>query len=511
MKFQQYVTQSGKLLVYMNPEDLTLPLPEGVQITDNQDYYNNTYFPLQCFNAETYDTLKRRDEAAWSVVYGSVNKFLSMTGKDINKQICMTFMMMHDILNTMTSTNMADCIRIKGDALNELDKNTDICTKLERFVELDMPIPDLEDVGGRPQDTEEMTFRRPHVVQLTSIALLCKLLSPVFGQFFWQYKKNTNMDNNIKEIHCATILTPLFNRRYRDLILKLNNFINNILAQQIKQKDDIVSAVNGNTINSQALSGSSSIFTRKLITVDLYKTDGNIMTYITTCLKNSVDTQYRTASSKNNIKERDTNSLKDTASDEGNASRLENESFTSTKTADVPIITEWMIERATDKWMHMCDMPKEIYDQAMAYYRSNLPPMTPISNYLLCTYFGTDIGGAAGISMISAMSYTNLAVILQYILITKLQYFDLAHAIMLIPLNRLKSQLTNIDNKVRMTWSNTYAYRNFKNKFTHGIGDRECDAKLKEIVEFLTVRVHQYNTAPVFKSICLTVQIYRSG
>lgn len=506
MKFSQYQTDSGKFLVYIDPEDIKLPIPDeinsnGTMISldtgDKKDiYFENAYKPLLLFNAETYDTLKKHDISSWDVVFGSVNRFLKVLDDNSKLQICMVFMKMHANLNEMTSGNILTIIQNIGSMLDELDHGTDLCTKLEDFVNKDMPIPNLEDVGSRPQDTEEMTFRRPHVLQLTTIALLCKLLSPIFGQFFWQYKRNTNVDNNIKEIHCATILTPLFNRRYRPLILKLNYFVGNILVQQYKQKDDIISAYSGNTIDSQALSGVSSIYTRKFITVDLYKTDGNLMTYITTCLKNSVDTQYKTASSKNSIKERDSN-LKETASDEGNASRLENESFSSNKTADVPIIVEWEIEIAVKKWKKKFNIDEDIYDQAVAYYSNNLPAMTCISNYMLCTYFGTSLGGAQGISMISAQSYMHLSIILQYILIQQ-KFYSLVYAMSVAPINRVKAQLTSIDNKVRMTWCNTYSYRNFKERFPFGIGDKECDAKLKDIVEYITGKVLIYNIAPIF-------------
>lgn len=507
MKFVQHQIESGKLLVYLDPEELQLPIPEVIKDlngniikldTDElkRNYFEKTYEPLLLFNAETYDTLKKHEFSSWQVVFGSVNKFLESVDDNVKFEICMTFMKMHNHLNEMTSENILQIIQKLGSMLDELDSITNLCAKLEIFVNSDLPIPNLEDVGGRPQDTEEMTFRRPHVLQLTTIALLCKLLSPIFGQFFWQYKKNTNVDNNIKEIHCATILTPLFDRVYKPLILKLNYFVNNILIQQYKQKDDIVSVYSGNTIESQALNGVSGIYTRKFITVDLYKTDGNLMTYITTCLKNSVDTQYRTASSKNSIKERDVN-LKETASDEGNASRLENESFSSSKTADVPIIVEWEIEKAVVKWRQKFNFDDDIYEQANAYYLNNVPPMTPMSNYLLCTYFGNVLGGALGIGMISALSFSQLAINLQYVLI-KQGFNSLAHALMIVPLGRVKAQLTSIDNKVRMTWSNTYSYRNFKERFPFGVGDKECDVKLREIVDHLTMKVYMFNTAPVF-------------
>ena len=500
MRFVRTLPEYGRLGVFLDPEKLVLPLPKEIEDKSTEEidkYIKEVYRPLQCFNIETYETLKKRDEENWDVVYGPVNRFLAGLSEDIQKEIMMSLMMMHRVIDDITSTNLLESITQLGDILNKLDLSTNLCDKLEVFTDTTMPIPDLNDVGKRPQDTEEMTFHREHVVPLTAISLLCKMLAGVFGQFFWQYKRNTVIDNSIKEIHCAAILTPLFDRKYKTLILKLNNFLHSIILQQFKQKDDIISAINGNTISSQVLQISSSLYTRKLVTVDACKEDGNIMTYITTCAKNSADTVYRTASSKSNIKERDSDSLKESTSDEGNASRLENESFTSSKTADIPIIVEWNIELAIAKWLKTTGMSQDIYDQAMAYYKNHIPPMTPISNYLLCTYFGSYIGGATGISIIPAVSYTKLATMLQYILI-KNNYPDLAHAIMLIPHERMKAQLSNIDNKVRLTWANTYAYRNFKNKFPYGVGDKECDDKLKEIVEFITVRVHEYNTAPVF-------------
>lgn len=500
---------SSGLLVYLDTSDIPLPVPESMTDGDGNvvkldtqekqlEYFNNVYKPRLLFNATTYDTLRRYDLSAWEVVFGSVNRFMNMLDNESKKQICMTFILMHDILNTMTSSNMITVIDKMAEMLDQLDQQTDLCTKLEQFVEVDMPIPELADVGGRPQDTEQMTFRKPHVLMLTAIALLCKSLAPIYGQFFHQYKQNTTADNNVKEIHCATILKDLLQRRYKQLILKLNHFVVNILSQQYKQKDDIISAYNGNTIQSQALDGISSIFTRKFITVDLYKNDGNLMTYITTCLKNSVDTKYRTASSKNNIREREDNkSMKEASSDEGNASRLENESFTSMKTADVPILVNWIVNFTIDNLRHELGLTDEIYEQALAYYNSNLPPMTPVSNYLLCTYFGHRLGGAIGIAMLPALTYAKLSIVLQFVLI-KQGFHGLAHAIMIIPQDRSKSTLTEIDNRVRMTWCNMPAYRNFKQRFPFGVGDRECDVKLKEVLEFLTSRVHTFNTAPVF-------------
>lgn len=500
-----------KNIVYLDPEDnyfeltnkdtmYTDPDTQTIKVLNTEEqkleYYEKYYKHLLMFDISTYSVLKTSDEEQWDTIFKSINDFVGTLSNEDMVTICKTFLKMNIIIGKMTSNNIMQVIDVLAKEIDLLDLNTNICTKIENFVINRVPIPELDDVGFRPQDSEAMTFRKPHVIQLTAITLLCKLLCPIYGQFFWQFKNHVNIDNTLKESRCATILNVLLKRRYNDIILKFSNFLNNIAIQQCKQKDDITAVFNGQTLMLLVEYGRANLLTRKLVSLDVYDRTKNLMTYATVCFKNCIDTQYRTAAAKNSIKERSNEDLKETTSDEGNTSRLENESITSSKTADVPIIVEWVIENTISKIMQKIEMPDEVYHEAMLYYNRHLPPMTPVSNYLLCTYFGSIINGALGISMISAKVYAQLSVILQYVLVKK-GFECLAHAIMLMPMSRVKSSLTNIDNKVRMTWSNTYSYRNFKQRFPFGVGDKECDAKLKEILEFLTTQIHHYNTAPV--------------
>lgn len=498
---------NGKLVVYVNPETTKIPIPEQVELSTGEitkldteekkkSYYKECVLPNLQFNVETYDTLNSHDPEAWGIVFKSPNLFLNTLTDKEQLSICMAFVAMRQRLQFMSSNTMINDIDTIGELLVILDNEIDLVPKLIDFVTNRMPLPNLDNAGERPHDTDEMTFRRPHMIELTSIAVLCKLLTPIFGQFFWQYKKNINIDNSIKEVHCASILFKIFKKRYNKLILKLNNFVANTVLQHYKKKDDIISAYGGNTAESHALMGEATVFSRKFITVDLYKPDGNLMTYITVCLNHSVETQYKTPASKK-IQERNVNSVKDTIADEGNASRMETESIATSKTADVPVIAKWSASYLVRMYKSAMGIPDEIWESAMAYYRMNLPPMTPLSNYLLCTFFGKAIGGAMCISMLPATIYVELSVILQYLMIRK-GYHGLAHAMMIIPLNRKKSILTTIDNRVRMTWSSNYSFMNLKKRFPIDIGSTECTNKLKSLVEFLTTNIHSFNTAPVF-------------
>lgn len=511
MKIVRYENGTKQGIVYLDPERNYFEFtdknssyidPDTHEVkpleTDEQklEYFNKFYKHLLMFDINAYSLLKSLDRNQFEVIFNSVNNFLATLSDDDNIVICKTFLKIHVIINKITSNNILQVIDVLGKEIDQLDMQLDLCTKMEHFVNKYIPIPSLEDVGYRPQDSEAMTFRRHHVIELSAITILCKLLCPIFGQFFYQFKNNVNIDNMLKESRCAAILNVLFKRRYSSIILKFNNFLNNIAIQQCKNKDDVTTVFNGQTLMLLVEYGSANLFTRKLVSLDIYDKTKNLMTYATVCFKNCIDTQYRTSATKNIIKERANDDLKEFTSDEGNASRLENESIISYKPGDVPIIVEWTIEQLINKLIDKAEMPIDIYNEAILYYNKHIPPMTPVSNYLLCTYFGNMIDGAIGISMISAKVYIRLATILQYILIRK-NFHCLVHPIMLMPMNRVKSQLTNIDNRVRMTWYNTYSYRNFKQKFSFSIGNRECDTKLKEMLEFLTTQIHHYNNAPV--------------
>lgn len=506
MKFVCWDTGNNKLAVFMDIGKLKFPIPEqittqtGVEYLDTdtkkEEYYESQIHPYRFFNVDTYTALTKPDPENWGIVFKNVNDFLyGLTDKE-HMAIAMTYIAMHKLINKMTSSNMFDTTDKISNYLSMLDKEIDLIPKLMTFTEKYMPLPNLDNAGERPHDTDEMTFRRPHMMELTNIALLCKLLTPIFGQFFWQYKNSISVDNSIKEIHCLAMLRQVFEYRHKPLVLKLNNFIRNTVLQQYKKRDDITSAIGGNTIESQTLASEATIYTRKLITVDLSKPGGNLMTYTTVCINNSVETQYKSPMNKR-IKERSANSLKDITADEGNASRMETESIATAKTADVPVIARWTAKHIVQLYRGALEISDEMFDSAMAYYRLNLPPMTPLSNYLLCTYFGRVMGGALNISMLNAIAYAELSVILQFIMIRR-GYYGLAHAMSMMPLNQKKPFLSDMDNRVRMSWNSSHSFSNLKRRFTIDSGSLQCSAKMKDIVEFLTTYIHSYNTAPVF-------------
>lgn len=495
-----------KLAVYMDLEGLVLPIPtevntlHGIEYLDTdekkEEYYNTNITPFCYFNVDTYNTLGTSDPLSWGVVFKNVNKFLKTLTPDECMAVAMVYISMHKELKHMTSFNLMDTTDRVSNYLVALDKEISLADKLRTFTVKNMPLPNLDNAGDKPHHTNEMTFHSSHMIELTTITLMEKFLTPIFGQFFYQYKNGISVDNAIKEVHCAAILTGIFNRQFRELILKLNNFIANTVAQFYKKKDDIIAAYGGNTEESQCLSSSAIIHTRKAITVDLDKPDGNLMTYITVCVNNSIDTQYKSPISKK-IRERKANGLKDITTDEGNASRIETESVATSKTADVPIIAQWTVKHIVKLYKAALEIPESEFQEAMSYYRMNIPSITPLTNYLLCTYFGRAIGGALNISMLQAMSYTELLVILQFIMI-KRGYYGLLNSITITTRNQSKQSFTDMDNRIRMSWNSSYSFTNLKRRFDTEIGSSFCGNKMKEIIEFLTSNVHAFNTAPIF-------------
>lgn len=506
MRFVPSDIGGSKLAVYMDLEGIVLPIPteistqHGIEYLDTEEkkeeYYNINITPFCYFNVDTYNTLSTSDPLSWGVVFKNVNKFLKSLTPNECMAVAMVYISMNKELKHMTSYNLMDTVDRVSNYLVALDKEISLADKLRAFTAKNMPLPNLDNAGDKPHHTNEMTFHGEHMVELTTITLMEKMLTPIFGQFFYQYKNGISVDNAIKEVHCSAILTGIFNRQFKPLILKLNNFIANTVAQFYKKKDDIIAAYGGNTEESQCLSSSAIIHTRKSITVDLDKPEGNLMTYITVCVNNSIDTQYKSPISKK-IRERKANGLKDITTDEGNASRIETESVATSKTADVPIIAQWTVKHIVKLYKSVLEISEDEFQEAMAYYRMNIPSITPLTNYLLCTYFGRSIGGALNISMLQAMSYTELLVILQFIMI-KRGYYGLLNSITITTRNKSKQSFTDMDNRVRMSWNSSYSFTNLKRRFDTEIGSSCCGNKMKEIIEFLTANVHAFNTAPIF-------------
>ena len=199
-------------------EGLKLPTMENIE-------------PYLKFSASTY--VKVRNDADVE----PVNKFFGTLSDSDRIEIAICLLTIHHkILNIPNDirTNDARSFDLEkymydiGTDIVALDTHIHLMDKLKKYVLANIPIGDFTLAGTRPQDSEEMTWYQRDVEDLTCIVMLCKILTPVFGVFMDFAKEEIDQKNQRdkkKEIFCVIMLTKLFDTKYKDMILKLKNYI----------------------------------------------------------------------------------------------------------------------------------------------------------------------------------------------------------------------------------------------------------------------------------------------
>lgn len=491
---------NGQFSVYLDMEGLTLPIPklEGSTSTIEED--NNNLDTFCYFKISTFDILRPKKEDGddfFDDVFRPIHVFFDRCNHEEKIALATMYLNMHfDILDKLrvtedVQTNISDVTSKLSLYLADVDKRIDIVGKLRAIVDETIPVPMFNNIGDRPQDSEEMTFHRESVLELATVVLLSKLMTPIFGVFIERCKKK--MDTSLKELHTVGILKDIFENRFRNIVLKLKNFLFNLIKPHVK--DEIKYVYHGYTLFLVVEQIFAAIVVRRFVNVNLHQPNCNIMTYITACARSAITSTTSTASShKSSVGE--IKKPEELHGDDGNTSILEVESRRSVRTADQLGLVDLATECAIRSFLQEYEVPRKDYEEAVNYYLENPSPLTPIGVYLLCTYFGKALGGAGSIASMSVKSSTKLIAVMQIILI-KLGYPELVHILTVRKALFNKIIPTQVDNMIRATWNNTYEYRNVSQRFPYSIVDLRWDTKLKEIVEYITVNNHYRNTAPI--------------
>lgn len=443
------------------------------------------------FNVKTF-AIFTRGNVGPDMAYHPVNDFLKYISLEDQKEITTAFILMHlEIATSSSDVNYIEELENKlGNIINLLDERINLTEKITTYIkQSDIPISDMAEAGTRVQDTPEMTFKYEDALQVTTIAILMKLLSPITGAFIDKYSKL--IDNDFKESHAQAIMLSLFSRKWKYLIIKLRNYVQTLIANKLK-KDDPTSWFNGHTLERVTTQILDTLLIKRFVGVDLYREDGNIIKYIASCCRSGADSQQRNASMNNSV--RVIQDPIDLDKDEGNASRIESESKQSIRPADVPVIVKVAAIATWKKLIQEENLDPDLVESVFAYYRRNVVSMNPISVYLLCTFYGQDIGGGVGIMMLNSTIVSQLAAILQIIAVKK-GIPLIAHALTMTV--GLASRVPQQDDYIFMnTWKTSAEYTSCKKLFPSGFGEKDWDAKLKDIASFLMEKNVVYNTAP---------------
>lgn len=454
---------------------------------------------LFVFKISTYVKLNpSRGDDGWNVIFASVNAFMNTLSSNDKTELATCIGLMHGRINNYFQEchgNMFDLEQFIGDLgsyLDLLDRNINLCDKLRTYVVGNMPIGLFEGAGKRAQDSAELTFHPPEVIDLMTITLLCKMLCPMFSTMMKNLSQH--IDSKLKEIQCANIFSRLFNRKYRLLIAKLDYYIEHTVNQVTETS--LSSLMHGYNSFNLTLYLKSQLLIRQFVNVDLSIRDGNLMTYIIVSVKRAIRTVYSTI---NKLPTYSRKPITTKHEDDGNTAQIEIDSMTSRKMSDTRMLISVAVEH-TRKYLNLYGIDPEDYDAVLAYYGKHPITPTPINQMLCSMFFSDDLGGGRGILYLKSPEYTKLVALLQMILFQlDTNYQMLAHAMTMQQSSDQGVSSTINDGQFRLNIGATDVYRRCKQRLEaspFGASGKDWDNYIQELTNKLLLTGYVYNTAP---------------
>lgn len=496
MQFTRRLDDMGKSCVYLDLEGLQLGIrdqyPPGQKPLDEQTVHSLMAHisPFQMFRVDTYNTLKAKaSDTQWNYVFGPVNQFLRQQPNDVLRDIAETLLNIHhDIIQEMyygadLKNTLADLTRSFSKQVSELDHRIDLVPRLEAYVREYVPINTKPGVGSRPQDKPEMTFHLDEVMVLTTCTVLSKLLSPILGVYIEHCKKQ--MDTAFKDLHCAGILHDILDDRYRTVIIKFQNFLSQIISRSMK--DNIKHILNGCTLGMISQQQYAKSMVRNLVCINLYRPDGNLMTFLTASTRDATRTPPPAISgSGRKLSISELHGPQEIVSgDEGNMTVLECGSKSSANTVDHPHLIDQAASRFIEQGLVDYDLSVDDFHEALGFYGMNPFPMTAANSYLLGIIYGQRLGGAKGIHLLTHNTFVRLIVMLQLQLLKHREFHDLIPLLTVTESLQPKIQQTHKDGVLKTSWNSSAEFRNCEARFQLALGDLKWSAQLSTIVEWL--------------------------
>ena len=509
MKFVKKYDDAGKALVVIDTEGLEIP----------EDLKS-----LLVFSISTYKALgANQSQEEWDKVFSIPEAFVNTLSGEEQIYLAGCYCACHQDIQLTAShqkhislgMNDAEINHIKNhnanlvheletklsDTVASLDLKIDLYHKIHEYVEKNIPIKVADNIGSRAQDSDEMTFKTPDLVDLTAVAVLCKLMTPIVGVFIRECS-NMDISQNFKEIHAANIFRDIIANECQAIADKLENYLANTIDSNEKamSKNKLTNLYNGFSTDMSKMAVTASMYTRKFITVDLSNTESNLMTYVNTCAKGIVSTKSsgsKKDGGKITVAERKLPDEFEESYDDGNSSVLEAESSASKETADFNLIISFAVQETIKHYLNEFSIDREVYDAAYVYYSEMSHPTLGNNNeFILSTLFGRDLCGAKSIESLTLNDLAALLPLAQIYCYRK-NFRDMVHLLSLLPTNNLKLMQNSNEMRLRESWKSSNSYRNCDERFNFETARAlRWDTALEKLINDVTSRTYLYNTAP---------------
>lgn len=462
------------------------------------------------FQMDTYKKLMPPDASLfWDAQFLSVNNFLATLGQDDVYVVRTFYLSAKKQLLRISVENYREVVATIALEVSNMAFKIGLLPRLQSYVvDAKLPIPEsARNIVMRPQDTNEMTFRYPEYVQLTAISLLCKMMSPVWGDFVSRVE-NKIIDNVNKETFCLAMIESLVeNSDLGPVYDKLSNYLEKVAESEARRMQG--STANKNEVRFlTAFGGFSSvrlyktiyaiIFVKKFANVDLLQQTCDLMKYINVSI-NATFKARLSAFRKPNTQAR--SEIQTSDADRDNASYLEHESRPSAVTADTPVLIRMGVRAVIPMLLKKYTIARANYDEAVAYFRRFMVTPTPFNRMVLSLMFGRHIGGAAGLRYLKMDVYLELVALAQLVLAQRNES-ELAHLLSATVPSKPKDEMgTSADLSIASNMATSSVYRQVVQLYPTKVEGKSVTSHLDALREWVTDYHHYYNTPPVVAQI----------
>jgi hypothetical protein len=443
------------------------------------------------FDIYTYNKYYRTTVNNWGLLAPMNNFIDSSFTKEEYEKIVIAMHLSKKTLSKIKNDedDVLSIIQRVDDILYHMTKEVGFVAKLTSYIERsNISTPEFKKIGKRAQDTPAMTFVKKDYMAIYELILLCKVFFPLFGELISLIKDSEEYNSDLKEKYCLGLFKTIRDQHFDYISSKLLNYIDKISARS--QSSNLLLSFHGYTQDILVTDLYASMLIKKFVNTNLFEENGDIMKFIYTCIKKSMNSKYGKFLKDNKYSTRFDPGDK-FEDEDAKVSFLENSGTPSKTTTDIPILTKIGIRQYIGRYISDNNIDMKLYHNSVETYSSYSISMTPINEFLLSMFVGDDIGGAVGLMYLEMDLLIRLSVIVQDKLI-KMGLGDLAPLLTMIKSDIPVTELTAAANSIIIKRGHSTYYKNCQVEYSH-LGDSFSWAPhFDKMINYLVKHNHQF-------------------
>lgn len=359
------------------------------------------------FPINFYNTLKKMECVEWDIRMECVNKLFATMKPVELVELVEALVFINATVHRHNETVVNDLTKISmlttelSGLIKKMLVGSNLLVRAKEFVESEYTIEEVANRGKRVQDTAPGTFYPYEERRLLELALVCKILLPVYGLYMKVLKPL--LANQSKDRHCASVVMNELRLHYDDTIKKLFAYAKKFI--NASTSNSTAKEVTGDTVEIMETALIDRTVVRILVNAKLYNKEPKILHYISSTYKsfaqyapgNKLD-MYRSMSKPVRLD-----------GDEGNESALESSVLRSSKyQGNLALLIRSYIPIYVAEILNRWELPLNKYQELIGYYADNVYQITNLTVSVLCKLFSADLGGSLAIRQLRFSEFNRL-------------------------------------------------------------------------------------------------------